>query len=72
MSVDEAGEDKFLESDLVLGLEREVARGIRDKYEEKRKDGEPYCMFARVNLEDETVSCTGCGTKFDRVIFDST
>ena len=53
MSVDKAGEDKYFESDVMLGLEREVAQGIRDRYEEKRKDGEPYCMFATVKLEED-------------------
>lgn len=53
LSVDEAGENRYFESDVMLGLEREVARGIRVKYEEKRKDGENYCMFATVKHEED-------------------
>ena len=53
MSVDEAGEDKYFESNVMLRLERKVAQGIRDKYEEKRKGGESYCMFAKVKIEED-------------------
>ncbi|MGA2262533.1 MAG: hypothetical protein ABSH28_13995 [Acidobacteriota bacterium] len=37
----------------MLRLAREVAQGIRDKYEEKRKDGDPYCMFATVKIKED-------------------
>ncbi len=53
MSVDEAGEDKYFENDVMLGLQKEVAKGIRNKYERKRKNGEPYCMFAKVKIKED-------------------
>ena len=53
ISVDEAGEDKYFKSNVMLRLERKVAQGIRDKYEEKRKGGESYCMFAKVKIEED-------------------
>ena len=53
MSADEAGEDEYFKNGLMLGLAKKITDGIKKKYESKRKDRKPYCMFAKVKVEED-------------------
>ncbi len=48
----EGGEDQYFETEYMVGTQRKVAKEIEEKYEKRRKDGRPYCMFSKVKHEE--------------------
>ncbi|MBI4864567.1 MAG: hypothetical protein HY815_30575, partial [Candidatus Riflebacteria bacterium] len=53
MSAEEGGEDRYFESEYMLGTQRKVAREIVEKYRKKSREHDRGCMFDRVELEEE-------------------
>src|SRR6187455_1461950 len=53
MSAEPDGEDAYFEDDYMLKTQRKVAKRIKKRYEEQREEGQPHCMFQRVELDDD-------------------
>ena len=53
MSAKPGGEDAYFEDDYMLKTQRKVVKKIKKRYEEQREEGQPHCMFARVELDDD-------------------
>jgi len=53
MSAQPGGEDAYFEDDYMLKTQRKVVRKIKKRYEEQREEGQPHCMFDRVELYDD-------------------
>ncbi|MBI5365533.1 MAG: hypothetical protein HZA54_00735 [Planctomycetes bacterium] len=53
MAAEPGGEDAYFLDEHMLGIQKDVAQGIVEKYREKRKEGRPWCFFARVEREEE-------------------
>jgi len=53
MSAKPGGEDAYFEDDYMLKTQKKVVKKIKKRYEEQRKEGQPHCMFARVELDDD-------------------
>jgi hypothetical protein len=53
MSAESGGEDAYFKDDYMLKTQKKVVKRIKKRYEEQRKAGEQYCMFARVELDDD-------------------
>lgn len=53
MSAKPGGEDAYFEDSYMLDTQKEVAKKIKKSYEKQQRDGEKYCMFARVELDDD-------------------
>jgi hypothetical protein len=53
MSAESGGEDAYFEGDYMLKTQKKVAKKIKKRYEEQREEGQPHCMFARVELDDD-------------------
>jgi hypothetical protein len=53
MSAEPRGEDAYFEDDYMLTTQKKVVKKIKKRYEEQRKEGQPHCMFARVEMDDD-------------------
>ncbi|HEX5105549.1 MAG TPA: hypothetical protein VFV87_17140, partial [Pirellulaceae bacterium] len=53
MSAEPGGEDAYFEDDYMLKTQKKVVKKIKKRYEEQREEGQPHCMFARVELDDD-------------------
>src|SRR6186997_3639361 len=53
MSAKPGGEDAYFEDDYMLKTQKKVAKKIKKRYEAQREEGQPHCMFARVELDDD-------------------
>jgi len=53
MSAEPGGEDAYFKDDYMLRTQKKVAKKIKKKYEEQQAKGQPHCMFARVELDDD-------------------
>jgi hypothetical protein len=53
MSAEPGGEDAYFEDDAMLEAQQRVAKKIRKRYQKQLKRGADYCMFARVELDDD-------------------
>src|SRR5262245_11833457 len=47
------GEEEYFSDDYMLGMQRKVAKTIKKRYEKWRKQEHPFCMFDRVELEQD-------------------
>jgi len=53
MSAEPGGEDAYFEDDYLLKTQKKVVKKIKKRYSEQREEGQPHCMFARVELDDD-------------------
>lgn len=53
MSETPEGEEEYFKDDYMLGMQRKVAKAIKKKYEKRRKEKHPFCMFDRVDLDQD-------------------
>jgi hypothetical protein len=53
MSAQPGGEDAYFKDDYMLKTQKKVVKKIKKKYDEQREEGQPHCMFARVELDDD-------------------
>src|SRR6187397_2574014 len=53
MSAEPGGEDAYFKDDYMLKTQKKVVKKIKKRYEEQRKAGQPHCVFARVELDDD-------------------
>lgn len=53
MSGKPGGEDAYFEDAYMLKTQKKVVKTIKKRYEEQRTEGQPHCMFARVEMEDD-------------------
>jgi hypothetical protein len=53
MSAKPGGEDAYFEDDYMLKVQKKVAKKIKQRYDDQREEGQPHCMFARVELDDD-------------------
>jgi len=53
LSAKPGGEDAYFVDDYMLGTQKKIARKIKKRYEEHLKAGKAYCMFSRVELDDD-------------------
>ena len=48
-----AARTRTFEDDYMLKTQKKVAKKIKKRYEAQREEGQPHCMFARVELDDD-------------------
>jgi len=53
MSAEPGGEDAYFEDDYMLNTQKRVVKKIKKRYEKQREEGQPHCMFAHVELDDD-------------------
>ena len=53
MSAEPGGEDAYFEDRYMLKMQKKVARKLKRRYEDQRKEGLPHCMFSRVTADDD-------------------
>ena len=53
MSAKPGGEDAYFEDDYMLRTQKQVVKKIKKRYDQQREQGQPHCMFARVELDDD-------------------
>src|SRR5262245_13051706 len=53
MSDKPGGEDAYFPDHYMLKTQKKVARAIKKRYEAAREEGQPHCMFARVERDDD-------------------
>src|SRR5687767_14461012 len=53
MSAKPGGEDAYFKSRYMLKLQKHVAKAIKKRYEACRVKGRSFCMFKRVELDDD-------------------
>ena len=53
MSETPAGEDDYFKSPYMLRMERKVAHALRKEYRARQKKGDPACLFAKVEREQD-------------------
>lgn len=53
MAAKPGGEDAYFQDNYMLNTQRKVARTIKQRYQDQCRKGRPYCLFARVELEEE-------------------
>ena len=53
MAAKSGGEDAYFKDRYMLKTQKNVARAIKKRYEAHREERRPYCMFTRVELEED-------------------
>ena len=53
MSAEPDGEEAYFRDEYMLATQKKVAKAIKRKYEKHRRAGNRYCMFDRVDLDDD-------------------
>jgi hypothetical protein len=53
MSAEPGGEDAYFEDEYMLKTQRKFAKAVKERYEQQREKGKAYCMFERVDLDDD-------------------